>query len=842
MKPVPFALVPAPLWDEVCDTSPQAWLFHRHDWVDIESRRFVKANHSFALMAGKRVVAIQPLYISDHATGTGGETLLHSGIHRHTGLALRPDLTDAESKSARSEAMARVLAVAQGENVDRVQLNSHNLAPENLSPARREIPYWVEHHGFQLGLAFGPNGMAPAPGMSTCNADNIVDLDTDELGMFARLDEACRRAVRKATSLGFIAEVENDAAAVDRYFELARASALRTSEQLPPIDYYRDIAERFGVAGNIAMLFARRGDIQAAGLILLLYKQSANFLAGVSLPEELPNRVNDFLHWSALQWAQRAGLRRYRLGPSFPEVPAQWPIARVSRFKTKFGGSIRPVIQGSLFRRPENYAEIAAQQIAFRCARKEPAAGPQPPGSHEPSTSGLLARRIIEHHLRLMGWPVAGRARQLAILCRATQSDIDTARRATAAGDPVLALCPDASFSAAFGVTSEPRSPRVPCVLDYFAGQGLPRRYDSGLTGNALPRQNWHLRSLHAMTAYTSATAEPVVTDGDGVPVWLWQPVINSGILFVGTDLAADLVRYRQGDPECARERDTRQRWGYAGERPNYLFEPQREGEPAHVRHADEWAWALIQTLAAFCDVKLRDVLPDGARGAVVLTGDDDQASLECYARQLELLGGAPITYFLHPLTKHTRSTLDELRARTRIDFGLHPDALDQPDRYAQRFTEQARWFTALAGQPPQSVRNHGFLNDGYWGHLPSWLAGGIKISTNLPGFDGNVLNGSLLPARVVYRGELTAHWSIVTLIGDGVIFVNDWDAARAARCIHDAADAIRARGIPGVMVINLHPENVRRSEAMHGAALDVLRSGFVAWTLRDCFDWFEGR
>jgi len=843
VKPVAFADVPRQDWDDLSDGSPQAWLFHRHDWIQLEATRFVRANHSFALLAGERIVGIQPLYLSDSATGTGGEKLLHCGIHRHTGLALHPGLARMEVKAARSAAMERILAIADRESVDRIQLNAHNLAPENLSTQRREIPFWVEDYGFQLGLNFSPTGMAAAPGMATCNADQIVELVGEEKELFARLDEACRRAVRKAQSRGLELEATCDPAAIERYHEIACVSARRTSEELPAVDYYRDLWRRFGASGNMTLLFARRANVTTAGMILLVDKGAANFFAGASLPEELPNRVNDFLHWSAMVWAKNAGLLRYRLGPSFPEVPADWPIARVSRFKTKFGGSSHTVLQGSLFLRPEKYTEVAARQSALLCVPKLQAQPVPPDLPAQAAASEMPALELIEHHLRLMGWPSEPSGhRRLLTLCEPGSPNVEAVRASVAAGASVLALQPDAEFCAAFGVRRAPSKQLPPTLLGYAAGRTRRSRIARirsllGGTSSRKPR----LRTLHAMTSFSSSSnGAPVVIDDLGAAVWLWQPVLDSGILFVGTDLAGDLLRYLQGDPAQVLHREHGQRWGFAGERPNYLFDTQREGEAPHLRHADEWSWALTHALAMLTNTKLRDILPGGAPGAIVITGDDDQASLACYQQQLALLGDAPVTYFLHPLTKHTRGTLDQLRARGPLDLGLHPDALEHPDRYSTLCAEQCLWFTELAGRAPASVRNHGFLNDGYWGHLPSWLAAGIKVSSNLPGLDGNVLNGSLLPARVAYQGKLTDHWSILALIGDGAIFVNDWDAPRAARCVHDAADHIRSSGIPGVMVLNLHPENYARAEPMHRAALDVIRSGFVPWTLQDCLEWFE--
>src|SRR5262249_41919227 len=152
------------------------------------------------------------------------------------------------------------------------------------------------------------------------------------------------------------------------------------------------------------------------------------------------------------------------------------------------------------------------------------------------------------------------------------------------------------------------------------------------------------------------------VVDADGRPVWLWLSRPEGGVLLIGTDLAGDLVRYRQGDPACVAVRQTEPLWNISGERPLYLFEPQLTGEAPGERHADWWAMALATTLAVKTGVPLTPVLPAGAPGAVVITGDDDQAALACYDAQLTLLDGVPITYFLHPETKHSAATLLKMR------------------------------------------------------------------------------------------------------------------------------------------------------------------------------------
>ena len=252
---------------------------------------------------------------------------------------------------------------------------------------------------------------------------------------------------------------------------------------------------------------------------------------------------------------------------------------------------------------------------------------------------------------------------------------------------------------------------------------------------------------------------------------------------------------------------------------------------------------ALADTISRYLGEPPAPLLPSGATVALVVTGDDDQAYLEKYREQLDQLADLPVTYFLHPLTRHTPQTLATMAERSRVELGLHPDALDRPDQYGEIFREQALWFRRLTGRPARLVRNHGFLNDGYWGHLPVWLEHGVRASANVPGVGGTILNGSLLPARMVRDDELTPHWSILTAIGDGVRFALGMDGLQSARCIIDLCDRVGQSRLPGVVVLNLHPQNVGETGEMHEAVRHLTaRPGCVAMTLGECIDWFEAR
>jgi hypothetical protein len=68
-------------------------------------------------------------------------------------------------------------------------------------------------------------------------------------------------------------------------------------------------------------------------------------------------------------------------------------------------------------------------------------------------------------------------------------------------------------------------------------------------------------------------------------------------------------------------------------------------------------------------------------------------------------------------------------------------------------------------------------------------------------------------------------------------------DGPQSARCIHDLAERIAQSKLPGVIVLNLHPQNVDETREMHQGVRELIEQhGFVAMTLGQCVDWFASR
>jgi hypothetical protein len=357
-------------------------------------------------------------------------------------------------------------------------------------------------------------------------------------------------------------------------------------------------------------------------------------------------------------------------------------------------------------------------------------------------------------------------------------------------------------------------------------------------------------RMLRARETVYHPLLEHVSFRGEGiVPLWqtsegravlAWWEHGGQRDLLVGLQVAEELVRYTQGDPARASFPGNRNLWGAGHEQPAYLY----EGHVVAGHELEPWADRLGATLADLLarasGLPLIRPLPDDAPGAVLLTGDDDEAWLEKYDEQLQLIGDFPITYLLLPHTNHTAETLQRLPAN--VGFGVHVDALEQPDAYDEVCARQTAAVRDLLGkQPARAVRNHGHLNRNYWEHLPAWEAAGLTLGLNVRALDGTCPVGSYLPFRVRRPdGSWSEHLSLFSTFSDSMLFLQKWSEEKQIKVIRGLANRIE-RTHPGILVFNFHPQNVSSVPKVHRAVLGLaLRKGWKAFGAEDLLGWLE--
>ncbi|HMM88269.1 hypothetical protein [Bradyrhizobium sp.] len=372
---------------------------------------------------------------------------------------------------------------------------------------------------------------------------------------------------------------------------------------------------------------------------------------------------------------------------------------------------------------------------------------------------------------------------------------------------------------------------------------GLEARAEAGGGFLYRNRSSWFRKRVPAYRAllphvsFSGKSLTPVLMTADGRTVVGWWDHEGRQHLIIGLSVVEETVRYTQGDPQKVFTAKDKTLWGSGHERSAYLYEDNIVPKFEMVPWADRLGFLLARLIADASGLPLLEPLPGGARGAILLTGDDDQAFLEKYDEQLGLLGDFPMTYIMLPHTKHTAQTLSAMPAN--IEFGVHIDALPDPAGYPSVCRAQTEAVRSLVGKPARTVRNHGHLNQGYWGYLPSWEECGLVLDLNTRGLDGTCPMGSYLPFRFLRQdGSWSSHRSLFSTFSDSMYYLQKWSTRQQVKRISGLAEQIDGSD-PGVIVMNLHPQNVSDFHDVHRTVIELGRQkGWTALGAESYIDW----
>ncbi|GJL65324.1 MAG: hypothetical protein NPIRA05_02950 [Nitrospirales bacterium] len=331
-----------------------------------------------------------------------------------------------------------------------------------------------------------------------------------------------------------------------------------------------------------------------------------------------------------------------------------------------------------------------------------------------------------------------------------------------------------------------------------------------------------------------------LVQTAQGRPVVAWQTSPTGQRLVCGLDVVAQIIRYSHGDPARARFTGNKNLWGAGHEQPAYLYvEHVCEGYEAEP-WVDRLGQRLVNWLSGVCGLPSLLPLPGGAKGAVLLTGDDDQAELAKYAQQQQVLDGFPITYLMMSVTNQTAETVSAFP--DSVEFGMHVDALECPGDYDQACADQLCSVREMAkGKPVRTIRNHGHLNAGYWGHLQAWQENDLCLDLNIRGLDGTCPTGSYLPFSVFGEGvALGKQFSLFSTFSDSMKAYQGLSERQQVGLIKAFAKRIE-KNYPGVLVFNFHPQNVEDGLKVHKAVVSLgRRPGWTALGANSYLSWLE--
>jgi CelD/BcsL family acetyltransferase involved in cellulose biosynthesis len=160
---------------------------------------------------------------------------------------------------------------------------------------------------------------------------HAADLTPDLEGLWRRLDESARRAIRKAEKAGVTVQVAEDEKLLRAFYDLhlgVRKFKYRLLAQ--PYRMFEKVWQHFLAPGKGRLIVASLANQVIAGAVFLEWRDRLYYKFGASDPTELCHRPNDLIIWEAMKHAKAVGLRTLDLGLS------DWDQSGLVRYKRKF--------------------------------------------------------------------------------------------------------------------------------------------------------------------------------------------------------------------------------------------------------------------------------------------------------------------------------------------------------------------------------------------------------------------------------------------------------------------------------------------------------------------------
>lgn len=173
---------------------------------------------------------------------------------------------------------------------------------------------------------------------------NIISLKQSEADLHAKLRDAFKRQINKATKSGIqVTALSSGDNALNAFWAVMSGILERTRHSPHGKDYYAKIWSEFG-AENLAQIFVVEKESNLLGAYFLLYdNHTAYELYGGLTPDGRELSVGPLLKWTCILDAKVRGLTDYDqwgIAPKLAsgEFDSSHPLAGVSNFKAGFGG------------------------------------------------------------------------------------------------------------------------------------------------------------------------------------------------------------------------------------------------------------------------------------------------------------------------------------------------------------------------------------------------------------------------------------------------------------------------------------------------------------------------
>lgn len=218
----------------------------------------------------------------------------------------------------------------------------------DLAAKQHRVAFTKIEPGFDLQVDFKVLGFRSSPQTVQPPRTYAIDISGDEETILKRMNQGTRRNIRKSEK--FEIEIrEGSAADVASFNALMDATGDRAEFGVHVPEYYQRAYELFVPSGRAALLMARYGEIDLAGIMVFALGEWAWYLYGASSREEHKRMAPYGVQWAGIQWARAQGATIYDMygvpDANEDKLEAEFQdrtdgLWSVYRFKRGWGGDV----------------------------------------------------------------------------------------------------------------------------------------------------------------------------------------------------------------------------------------------------------------------------------------------------------------------------------------------------------------------------------------------------------------------------------------------------------------------------------------------------------------------
>jgi hypothetical protein len=210
--------------------------------------------------------------------------------------------------------------------------------PDDLQPVLHAAEQrGLERNWTHLEVRGHPDDIAGQSLSMATYVGHQLALVEDLADLWAGLDPATRRAVRRAREQGVEVTMSTAAADLATFYDLLGVTRRRHGLPPQPWSFFARVHEHLIAAGHGHVWLARHDGIPVAGAVFLTFGDNVVYKWGASLESHQQLRANNLVMWEAIAWHAQHGYAVFDFGRT------SCANEGLRRFKRGWGATEHPV-------------------------------------------------------------------------------------------------------------------------------------------------------------------------------------------------------------------------------------------------------------------------------------------------------------------------------------------------------------------------------------------------------------------------------------------------------------------------------------------------------------------